>query len=126
MQADYPFPVLSNTGLQCGKLCKLPFQLRIKLPVKLIVPFIDRHDSRIREYLNPLVIAAYGIFGLSWAMTTYALRYVEYAKNSPVIEATSYIWGPLFGVLLLREKITKRRFLGMMVILAGICIFTFS
>ena len=84
------------------------------------------YESRIKEYLNPLVIAAYGIFGLSWAMTTYALRYVEYAKNSPVIEATSYIWGPLFGVLLLREKITKRRFLGMMVILAGICIFTFS
>lgn len=84
------------------------------------------YDNRIREYLNPLVILAYGIFGLSWAMTTYALRYVEYAQNSPVIEATSYIWGPLFGVLLLREKITKRRFLGMMVILAGIMIFTFS
>ena len=84
------------------------------------------YDSRIREYLNPLVIAAYGIFGLSWAMTTYALRYVEYAKNSPVIEATSYIWGPLFGVVLLREKITKRRLTGMAVILVGIMIFTFS
>ena len=84
------------------------------------------YENRIREYLNPLVILAYGIFGLSWAMATYALRYVEYAQNSPVIEATSYIWGPLFGVLLLREKITKRRFLGMMVILAGIMIFTFS
>lgn len=84
------------------------------------------YESRLKEYLNPLVIGAYGIFGLSWAMTTYALRYVEYAKNSPVIEATSYIWGPLFGVVLLREKITRRTLAGMLVILAGIMIFTFA
>ena len=83
------------------------------------------YENRLREYLNPLVISAYGIFGLSWAMTTYALRYVEYAKNSPVIEATSYLWGPLFGVVLLREKITRRRALGMAVILVGIVIFLF-
>ena len=84
------------------------------------------YENRIKEYLNPLVICAYGIFGLSWAMTTYALRYVSYAHNSPIIEATSYIWGPLFGVVLLREKITRRRLLGMAIILAGIMIFSFS
>ena len=84
------------------------------------------YESRIREYLNPLVITAYGIFGLSWAMTTFALRYVSYAHNSPIIEATSYIWGPLFGVVLLKERITKRRLLGMAVILAGIMIFSFA
>ena len=84
------------------------------------------YENRIREYLNPLVIGAYGIFGLSWAMTTYALRYVSYADHSPIIEATSYIWGPLFGVVLLREKITGRRLVGMAVILTGIVIFTFS
>lgn len=81
------------------------------------------YENRIKEYVNPLVITAYGIFFLSWAMTTYALRHVAYAKNSPVIEATSYIWGPLFGVVLLREKISRRRLLGMVVILAGILVF---
>ena len=85
-----------------------------------------KYENHLREYLNPLVITAYMIFGISWAMTTYALRYVSYADHSPIIEATSYIWGPLFGVVLLREKITKRRLLGMLVILAGIMIFTFS
>jgi len=84
------------------------------------------YESRIKEYLNPLVITAYGIFGLSWAMTTYALRYVSYAHNSPIIEATSYIWGPLFGVVLLRERITRRRLFGMAVILVGIVIFSFA
>ena len=84
------------------------------------------YESRIRQYLNPLVAGAYLIFGISWAMTTYALRFVSYAHNSPVIEATSYIWGPLFGVVLLKEKITRRRLFGMAVILAGIMIFSFS
>lgn len=81
------------------------------------------YESKLREYLNPLVITAYGIFFLSWALTTWALRHVAYAKNSPVIEATSYIWGPLFGVLLLKEKISKRRLLGMAIILVGILVF---
>lgn len=81
------------------------------------------YENKLREYLNPLVITAYGIFFLSWALTTWALRHVAYAKNSPVIEATSYIWGPLFGVLLLKEKISKRRLLGMAIILVGILVF---
>ena len=81
------------------------------------------YESKLREYLNPLVITAYGFFFLSWALTTWALRHVAYAKNSPVIEATSYIWGPLFGVLLLKEKISKRRLLGMAIILVGILVF---
>ena len=81
------------------------------------------YESKLREYLNPLVITADGIFFLSWALTTWALRHVAYAKNSPVIEATSYIWGPLFGVLLLKEKISKRRLLGMAIILVGILVF---
>ena len=81
------------------------------------------YENKLREYFNPLVITAYGIFFLSWALTTWALRHVAYAKNSPVIEATSYIWGPLFGVLLLKEKISKRRLLGMAIILVGILVF---
>lgn len=80
------------------------------------------YDKKIKEYLNPLVIAAYGIFFLSTLLTMYALRYVP-LTTSPIIESCSYIFVPVLGVLLLREKISKRRLLGMAVMLVGIVIF---
>ena len=81
------------------------------------------YTSRIREYLNPLVIIAYGIFFASTILTMYALKYVPLTM-SPIIESTSYIFVPVLGVFMLKEKITARRWLGMAVMLVGIFIFT--
>ena len=81
------------------------------------------YSSRLREYLNPIVITAYGIFFLSTLLTMYALKFVP-LSFSPIIESTSYIFIPLFGVFMLREKITRRRWIGIGIILVGILIFT--
>lgn len=81
------------------------------------------YEKRIREYLNPLVITAYGIFFVSTLLTMYALRYVPLTM-SPIIESCSYIFVPVLGVFLLKEKISKRRLLGMAVMIAGIMVFT--
>ena len=81
-----------------------------------------KYESRIREYMNPIVITAYGIFFLSTLLTMYALKFVPLTM-SPVIESTSYIFVPLFGVLMLKEKISKRRLLGMGVMLIGMLVF---
>ena len=81
-----------------------------------------KYDSRIKEYLNPIVITAYGIFFLSTLLTMYALKYVPLTM-SPVIESASYIFVPVFGVLMLREKISKRRLLGMGIMMIGMLIF---
>ena len=81
------------------------------------------YEKRIREYLNPLVITAYGIFFVSTLLTMYALRYVPLTM-SPIIESCSYIFVPVLGVFLLKEKISKRRLLGMAVMIAGILVFT--
>ena len=81
------------------------------------------YPDRLHEYLNPLVIGAYGIFFISTLLTLTALRYVPY-RYSSVIEATSYIFIPVFGYLILREKITLRRVSGILIILAGIGIFS--
>nr|MCR5161408.1 EamA family transporter [Lachnospiraceae bacterium] len=53
----------------------------------------------------------------------YALRVVPYSY-SPIIESTSYIFIPVFGVFLLHEKISRRRLLGIGIMLIGILIFT--
>ena len=81
------------------------------------------YKSRIYEYLNPIVIGAYGIFFLSTLLTMYALKFVSYTY-SPIIESTSYIFIPVFGYFALKEKISKRRLIGIAVILIGILIFT--
>lgn len=81
------------------------------------------HKSRLQEYLNPLVAGAYGIFFVSVFLTYYALKYVP-LTYSPIVEPLSYIFVPLIGVLLLKEKISGRRVLGMIIMIVGIAVFS--
>ena len=81
------------------------------------------HESRIKEYLNPMVITAYAIFFLSTFLTMYALKYVP-LTYSPIIEPLSYIFVPVIGVLVLKEKISRRRVLGITIMLVGIVVFS--
>lgn len=81
------------------------------------------YDRKIKEYLNPLVISAYGIFFASTLLTMYALKYVPLTM-SPIVESFSYIFIPILGMFMLKEKISRRRWLGMTVMAVGIFIFT--
>ena len=81
------------------------------------------HGSWLKEYLNPMVIGAYGSFFLSTFLTMYALKYVP-LTYSPIIEPLSYIFVPVIGVLVLKEKLSRRRVLGIVIMLAGIVIFS--
>lgn len=81
------------------------------------------YDKKIKEYLHPIVITAYGIFFISTLLTMYALKFVPLTM-SPIIESTSYIFVPVLGFLILREKISKRRLLGMGIMVIGIFVFT--
>lgn len=81
------------------------------------------YDKKIKEYLNPIVIISYGIFFGSTLLTMYALKFVPLTM-SPIIESCSYIFVPVLGIFLLKEKISRRRWLGMGIMLVGIFIFT--
>jgi drug/metabolite transporter (DMT)-like permease len=81
------------------------------------------HESRLKEYLNPMGVTAYAIFFLSTFLTMYALKYVP-LTYSPIIEPLSYIFVPVIGVLVLKEKLSARRVLGIVIMLAGIVIFS--
>ncbi len=91
--------------------------------VMLKVAANKTYDKKIKEYVNPLVITAYGIFFLSTILTMYALKFVPLTM-SPIIESTSYIFVPVLGVFMLRERISKRRLLGMGIMVIGIFVFT--
>ena len=48
------------------------------------------YESSLKEYLNPLVIGAYGMFFCSVILTMLALKYVPLSM-SPILESTGYI-----------------------------------
>lgn len=80
------------------------------------------YESTIKEYMNPLVIGAYGMFFCSVILTMLALRYVPLSM-SPILESTGYIFVSGMGYFFLKERFTRRKLLGFALILVGVIIF---
>lgn len=77
------------------------------------------YSSPIREYLNAYVICGYGLMFLSMFVTIMAYSGLDFT-NVPVIESLGYVVVMFLGYFFFKEKITKRKLLGMAVIMAGI------
>jgi len=80
------------------------------------------HDSKIREYLNVLVITAYVIFFTAMLINVFVLKKVPMSAM-PVIETTGYIYVAILSRIFLKEKISKKSAVGLGIILAGIIVF---
>lgn len=81
------------------------------------------HKSVIFEYLNWRVIVAYGIFVLVLLLNTYAFTHVP-MKYGSVVDTFTYIFVQIFSVTLLKEKVTKMRLLGNVIIVIGFIVYT--
>lgn len=81
-----------------------------------------KYDSVIREYLNPWVISGYGLMVLSTLCVIYAYRGLAY-KNGAIIESLGYILIMVLSRVLFGEKITKKKLIGNLIILAGVLVF---
>ena len=84
---------------------------------------IKVYDSRIKEYLNVLVIFAYGLFFLSTVFSVFALRGIS-ISFSTIIESFSYFLIPTLSYIFFKEKITRMQMLGIIIILIGIIVYT--
>lgn len=71
--------------------------------------------------MNVRVITAYGIFFLSSFLTMFAYKYVPLSMG-PMLEACGYIFVSVLGVLILKEKVGRRKIAGMTLIILGIVI----
>ena len=80
------------------------------------------YASRIKEYLNWRVIVGYGMLLASTILTIFAFKGLDY-KNGPIIESLGYIFILFLGRFFLKEKITKKKVIGNMLILLGIVVF---
>lgn len=81
------------------------------------------YSDRIKEYLNPTVIIAYGLFFLSTLITVFAYKVVPLSLG-PVLESTGYIFVAVLGVVLLKERMSRKKLIGIVLILGGITLFS--
>ena len=81
-----------------------------------------QYDSKLREYMNPGVIVAYGLFFMSSLLTVLAYKFVPLSLG-PILEASGYIYVAVLGVIFLKEHMSKKKLVGMICILLGIIIF---
>ncbi len=82
-----------------------------------------KYHSKLREYLNPLVMIAYGLFFGTTFISMYALKVVPLSM-APVLEASGYIFVAVLSYFFLKEKMTKKQLIGMGFILIGIVIYS--
>lgn len=81
------------------------------------------YPKPIYEYLNWRVMLAYAIFFGVLLLNTYAFTGVE-MKYGTVIDAFSYVFVMLLSYAILKEKFTKGRVIGNLIIIAGIIVYT--
>ncbi len=87
---------------------------------------VREHDSMIKEYLNPRVILGYGItFGCT------LLTVLAYSKGLPVsfgnvLESMGYLFVTIMGMTILGEKVGRRKWMALAVIMVGIFLFAFG
>ena len=80
------------------------------------------YNSIFREYFNLYVITGYGLMVVSTVLVILGLKGVPY-KNEPIIESLGYIFVMFLSNRILKEKITKKKIIGNLLILVGIVIY---
>lgn len=84
---------------------------------------LKTYDSPIKEYLNPIVIVAYILFFGTTLLSVLAYKGIPLSMG-PIIEATSYIYVTFFGVKIFHEKMNRKKYLALGLIIAGIIIYS--
>lgn len=83
---------------------------------------MSQYESKIKEYLNPKVIFAYTIFFGATFCSIFAYKVIPLSFG-PILESAGYIFVSLFSWLLLKERISKRKITGLILIIIGIAIY---
>lgn len=81
------------------------------------------YDSKIKEYLNPLVIFAYVMYVGTTFLSIIAYKGIPISMG-PVLEATGYIYVMIFGITFFNEKINYQRVVAVLFIIVGIIIYS--
>ncbi len=81
------------------------------------------YPNKIREYLNARVIFAYIIFFGATLCSIWAYTVIPLSLG-PILESAGYIFVAVLSWLFLKERITKKKMLGLSIIIVGIIIYS--
>lgn len=84
---------------------------------------LKTYDSKIKEYLNPLVIVAYILFVGTTFLSIFAYRGIPLSMG-PILEATSYIYVTFFGIVFFNEKMSRKKWIALVLIITGIALYS--
>lgn len=80
-------------------------------------------ENKLKEYLNFKTIFAYGIFFGATLCTLFAYKYIPLTMGT-ILETTGYIFVTILSYFFLKEKITKKKLIGLIIIISGVLIFS--
>ncbi|MBR6209605.1 MAG: EamA family transporter [Clostridiales bacterium] len=83
----------------------------------------EKHESLIKEYLNPIVISSYLIFVLATFMSIYAYKGIPLSMGA-VLDSTGYIFVTILGAIFLKEKPTIKKIIALGFIILGIVVYS--
>ena len=83
-----------------------------------------QRDAKIKEYLNPYVISAYGITFICMVLMIIAYKGMPF-KYGAIIESLGYLYIMVLGRIFLGEKLTAKRVIGNLIIVCGVAVFNF-
>lgn len=83
---------------------------------------VKKHDSIIKEYLNLPVICSYVVFVMATFCTMYAYKGIPLSMG-PILESTQYLFIAILSYIFLKEHITKRKAIGIAVIIFGVILY---
>ena len=82
-----------------------------------------RHASFLKEYLNPWVMGGYVVMGITLVVNVFAMSRGIQVKEVSILESLSYLFVPVLSFLFFQEKLTVRKILSIVIIMAGVAIF---
>lgn len=83
----------------------------------------ENHKNVLLSLFNWRVLLAYVIFVASLMLNIFALGHGVNLKDIPILESLGYVFVPLFSMLILKEKMTVRIIISMLMILLGVIVF---
>lgn len=81
-----------------------------------------KHESLIKEYLNFKTLFAYAVFFGATLCSVFAYKYVPLSVG-PILESTQYIFIAVLSYFFLKEKVSKKKLIGLATIIAGVIIY---
>ncbi len=107
---------VSLVAMLCGVTIAAFSQVLLKTSANV------QYGSFLKQYLNWRVILGYVMLLISMLFSVYAYSGMDY-KYGPAIESIGFVLVAVLSLVILKEKMTKRKVAGYILIVAGLILF---